>query len=185
MSVSNIVLAMENLRTNQKLTGDSLLESPHRMLSTAFSSRIPGLAPFIDVIGLRWSAESNSTAVAGSSQRGSESNIIVSPAPLILTKRLDSASAKLAAAMGSGDPHAAILFMMKAGTVPPLPFYGYSMQGVRVTKQEVIIAPGELEAVEQVTLSYDAIGMWFIPQGSDGQPQPQIIANFRFHSASR
>jgi type VI protein secretion system component Hcp len=185
MSVSNIVLAMENLRTNQKLTGDSMVDSPHRMLSASFASRIPGLAPFIDITGVRWSAESNSTAVAGSSARGSETNIIVSPAPLVLTKQIDSASGKLAAALGSGDPHAAILIMMKAGTVPPLPYYGYSLQGVRVTKQEVVIMPGELQPVEQVTLSYDALGVWFIPQGSDGQPQPQINANFRFHSSSR
>lgn len=188
MTQSNILLAIDNSRT-APLTGDStkVILAKDNFLPSSAQSRVPALAPFIDLTGMQWSASrTNSGAIAGDGRGSLTSN--VSPGPLEIFKQLDAATPKLTAAMKSGDKLDIYLMFLKAGVgvkgrdTSDIPYFGYILREALIISQEVSAKPDELDAEEKVLISYTTLETWYTPQKQDGQPGSQLAVQMQFHS---
>jgi type VI protein secretion system component Hcp len=193
MSVSNLLLAVENLRTQQSLTGSSakVLPKSDTFLPSKWQGKIPQLGPFIDLNGIQWSASrSSSGAIARDRGQGAANVANVSPGAFEIIKSIDAASAKMAAAMQSGDLLNVFVMFLKAGSVvkgretPDLPYYGYVFQNALVTRHETVFSPGELFATERIQFSYPSTEIWYTPQKDDGQPGPQVQVSMNFQMSA-
>ncbi len=188
MALSNVIVAIENVRTQHSLTGESARGLPPKdsFLPSKLQGKVPSLAPFIDITGLVWSvSRSSSGAIARDGASRVTAN--ASPGAFEIVKGIDAASASLAAALQSGDPLNVYVMMLKSGAKvkdrqsPDIPYYVYSFEGAYVTSYETLMGPGELSAQERIKFSYQSTDICYTPQRHDGQPDKQTSVSMVFH----
>jgi type VI secretion system Hcp family effector len=191
MAVSDVIVAIENVRTQQAITGESSRRLPtaDTFLPSKLQTKVPSFAPFIDIDGLVWSVSRGSSGAIVKDNAG-RVTANASPGAFEIIKAVDAASAKLAIALQSGDPLNIYVMMLKSGTnikgreSPDLPYYVYSFENAHVTSYETVLTPGEVGAKERIKFSYQSTDICYTPQRHDGQPGAQVSVNMVFHRSA-
>lgn len=124
----------------------------------------------IDIVAWSWGMRAH-TEMAGA---GAASK--ASLRELQLSKKVDSASTPLMAAMRNNEQiKSAVLTVRKAGKVP-LEYFKISIENGRITSVDVETAADDSpELVERLSLSFQRISVEYVPQGADGTPRGAML----------
>lgn len=119
----------------------------------------------IDVSSWSWGMRAH-TAISGGASGKTTIN------ELVITKKIDSASTGLMAAMRKNDLiKKAVLTMRKAGKEQH-EFFRITIQNGRITLFDVqCVAPDSPELSERLSFAFQKLSVEYIPQGPDGQPR--------------
>jgi len=125
----------------------------------------------IDVVGWSWGMQAK-TALGGG---GAAPKATVNE--LLVTKRVDSASAALMAALRNNDEiKKAVLTCRKAGKTAH-EYLRVTLQKGRITSLEVATGGESDEQVlyEKLAIAFKRITVEYVPQGDDGQPRGSMM----------
>jgi type VI secretion system secreted protein Hcp len=114
---------------------------------------------------LSWSWGMSAKTEMGSGGRAGKSTM----RDITFTKRVDSASTALMAAMRNNEGVKAVLTVRKAGG-SPLPYFTITLGGGRIVGYEVASGLGKdpAELHETLDMSFKTISVEYTPQGKDG-----------------
>jgi type VI secretion system secreted protein Hcp len=134
----------------------------------------------IEVVSWSWGMQAR-TSMGGSVATGKAAIL-----ELKITKRLDSASTALMAALRHNEPIAkAVLTVRKAGK-HPLEHLKITIEQGRVTGLTIEGGEGAdgTETVERLSLTFNKLNVEYKPQGPDGQPRGSMMFADEFHEQS-
>jgi type VI secretion system secreted protein Hcp len=117
----------------------------------------------IDVYAWSWGMQAQTTIAGGEAGKATINALIIS-------KKIDSASTALMAAMRNNEViKKAVLTMRKAGTKQH-EFFKFTLQNGRITSLDVRTdMPGTPEYTETLSISFQKLSVEYLPQGADGQ----------------
>lgn len=119
----------------------------------------------IDVLSWSWGMRAQTTIAGGTAGKATINELVV-------TKKIDSASTALMAAMRNNELiKKAVLTMRKAGAKQH-EFFRLTVQNGRITSLDIHTdAPGTANFTETLSISFQKLNIDYIPQGADGQPR--------------
>jgi type VI secretion system secreted protein Hcp len=123
----------------------------------------------IDVVSWSWGMQAQTTIAGGAAGKATINQLVVS-------KKIDSASTALMAAMRNNEIiKKAVLTMRKAGTKQQ-EFFKLTLQNGRITALDIHTdAPGTPDFTETLSIAFQKLSIEYVPQGADGQKRGAMI----------
>jgi type VI secretion system secreted protein Hcp len=117
----------------------------------------------IDVFSWSWGMRAQTTIAGGDAGKATINELVVS-------KKIDSASTALMAAMRNNEViKKAVLTMRKAGSKQH-EFFKFTLQNGRITSLDIQNdVPGTPNYTETLSISFQKLSVEYLPQGADGQ----------------
>jgi type VI secretion system secreted protein Hcp len=123
----------------------------------------------IDVASWSWGMQAQTTIAGGTAGKATVNELVIS-------KKIDSASTALMAAMRNNEViKKAVLTMRKAGSKQH-EFFKFTLQNGRITRLDLQAdSPGTPDYTETLSISFQKLSVEYVPQGVDGQPRGAMV----------